>query len=203
MSNKRYTVCFYLDGVLLQDEELGTKARLPPLTYLRSIPAGSHCCSWFPCSLTLLSVVEPVTITCGVAGMERFWKGLQGQSSCSHRRPLDVVPPGTSLVPLHPSAFPAHPTYCSIRFSVLTHGHTSLRPRKGPGLRLSQLRILNQNQPLRLTKVGKLQAEQEAQDKGQQCLPGLSSSQGAALWGLLLSQPGRTCEGVKDTSPLP
>lgn len=49
---------------------------------------------------------------------------------------------------------------------------------------------LNQNQPLSLINVGKLQAGQETQSRGQQCIPALTPSQvpGAAFQGLLQSQ---------------
>lgn len=159
----------------------------------------------------LLSIMEPVS--------PPLWSHCAGplkrSAGAKMLQPLEAarmwVLPGVGPAPLLPASAP-HPTFHSpcLLFSLhlsadswacfieaqeeaLVWGCASSEP-------------LNQNQLLRLTKVGKMQAGRAARGREQQCRPGLCPhaprAPGAAFQSLLQSQRRKAVEGDDSTASL-
>lgn len=136
-----------------------------------------------------------------------YWKDIQGQRFYSHQRlqgyrHLEMPAQARSSEPLLPILHSACLLLCA-QPSADSWACFTEAQEEALIWACSSSQSLNQNQPLSLVKVGKLQAGWETRGRGQQCIPAclpISQVPGAAFQGLLQSQLRRALEGDGATS---
>lgn len=131
-----------------------------------------------------------------------YWKDIQGQRSYSLQRLQEYRPSRCQPSPFFRASAPRPRSACLLlcaQPSADSWACSTEAQEEALIWACSCSQSLNQNQPLSLIKVGKLQAGQETGARGRQCiptcLPATSQVPGAAFQGLLQSQLRKALEG--------